>query len=156
MARYRFKEGSPISHFGVSAEDAGRTIEAIVARNGGQAKAEMVVEVARNVAHPLHSYFEWDDEVAGEAYRVMQARTLIRSVVIVAPLEPTKVIRAFVSVNPGEGYELIAAVMSDVDKRSKLLARALIELEQMQARYSDLCELAEVWKAAKKVKKKAA
>ncbi len=154
MAKYSFKEGSPISNFGVSAEDAGRTIEAIAARNGGQAKPEMLVDVARRVSHPLHHYFEWDDATAGEHYRVMQARALIRSVVIHVSNEPTRVIRAFVSVNPGKGYELIGDVMSDVDKRAKLLSRALIELDQMQARYSDLRELAKVWEAAARVKKK--
>ena len=154
MARFRFKEGSPIAKFGVSAEDAGRAIEAIAAQNGGQAKPELLVDVARNARHPLHTYFEWDDDVAGEHYRVIQARTLIRSIIIVPARGSNTVIRAFVSVDPGHGYELIADVMSDADKRAKLLARALAELEQIQARYSDLKELAEVWRAAEKVKRK--
>lgn len=42
-----------------------------------------VVEAAKPEDHPLHGQFEWDDSVAGPAYRCMQAAQLIRSVKIV-------------------------------------------------------------------------
>ena len=41
---------------------------------------EDVVEAARDERHVLHGYFEWDDTVAGNLYRIEQARTLIREV----------------------------------------------------------------------------
>jgi hypothetical protein len=46
----------------------------------GELTPVMVVDVARDPQHPLHPRFEWDDTVAGEKYRVHQARQLIRSV----------------------------------------------------------------------------
>lgn len=39
-----------------------------------------VVNAARDPDSPLHSHFEWNDSDAAEKYRLMQARTLIRSV----------------------------------------------------------------------------
>ena len=44
---------------------------------------DAVVADAEDEASPLHSYFEWDDSVAGMKYRIEQARTLIRSVRVV-------------------------------------------------------------------------
>lgn len=41
-----------------------------------------VVDVAKAEDHPLHPMFEWDDTVAGPAYRNIQATELIRSVTI--------------------------------------------------------------------------
>ena len=41
---------------------------------------EVVVQVASDPDHPLHCNFEWDDSVAGHAWRIEQARRLIRSV----------------------------------------------------------------------------
>jgi hypothetical protein len=43
----------------------------------GKLQARAVVATARNPKHYLHSYFEWDNNVCGEAYREDQARTLI-------------------------------------------------------------------------------
>lgn len=47
-----------------------------------QLTPDIVVEVASDPEHPLHDRFEWDDEVAGDAYRRVQASRLIRSVKI--------------------------------------------------------------------------
>jgi len=43
----------------------------------------VVVEEASDPASPLHSAFEWDDEKAGHAHRLLQARQLIKTVKIV-------------------------------------------------------------------------
>lgn len=47
--------------------------------NGGKITPEALVAAARSEDSPLHSYFEWDNDVAAEKYRMMQARTLLRS-----------------------------------------------------------------------------
>lgn len=39
-----------------------------------------VVEVARSEDHPLHDYFDWDDDSAAARFREVQAAMLIRSV----------------------------------------------------------------------------
>lgn len=58
----------------------------------------LVVEVASNPSHPLHDRFEWDDEKAGDKYRLHQARQLIRSVKI----------RVIDEEDPGKNYEVRA------------------------------------------------
>jgi hypothetical protein len=57
-------------------------IEALIALENdyGQLTPEVVVEAAADPASPLHKSFEWNDETAAAAYRIEQARALIRSV----------------------------------------------------------------------------
>lgn len=42
--------------------------------------SENIVKVAKNPASPLHKYFEWDDSIAAQKYRLSQARTLVLSI----------------------------------------------------------------------------
>lgn len=56
-----------------------RAVLGAVEREHGVLLAEEVREVARDPDSPLHRHFEWDDAVASEAYRLEQARHLIRS-----------------------------------------------------------------------------
>lgn len=46
-------------------------------------RASVVVKEATPVRSPLHKEFEWDDKTAGHAYRLYQARSLIRSTPVV-------------------------------------------------------------------------
>ena len=46
----------------------------------GKLSARGVVDLAKSPKHPLHTHFEWDNEKAGDAHRISQARALIRSV----------------------------------------------------------------------------
>ena len=48
----------------------------------GALSPEVVVTAARSGADPLHPYFQWDDIVAAENYRKMQARNLLGSIVV--------------------------------------------------------------------------
>jgi hypothetical protein len=44
-----------------------------------------VVEVAKSPNHPLHRYFEWDNEKAAQAYRISQACEVIESLTETIP-----------------------------------------------------------------------
>jgi hypothetical protein len=46
----------------------------------GRVTPDAVVEAARDPEHPWHDRFDWNDETAGNRWRLAQARTLIRSV----------------------------------------------------------------------------
>lgn len=48
----------------------------------GRLTPALVVEEASNPRHELHGRFEWDDSVAGDAWRKEQARQLIKSVYV--------------------------------------------------------------------------
>lgn len=48
--------------------------------NEGKLIPQSVVDAARDPENPMHAVFEWDDAVAGEKWRLEQARTMIRDV----------------------------------------------------------------------------
>lgn len=61
-------------------EAAREALDAIAeSDDDGLLHAQAVVEAARAASSPLHGYFTWDDDEAAEAYRLGQARQLIRS-----------------------------------------------------------------------------
>ena len=49
--------------------------------------AEEVINKAQNKKSSLHDLFEWDDSIAGEKYRLQQARVLINEVKIIVNTE---------------------------------------------------------------------
>lgn len=54
-----------------------------IANEDGSLTPEMVVQAARDESSPLHDYFQWDSKIAAHAWRLEQARSLIRSVHVV-------------------------------------------------------------------------
>jgi hypothetical protein len=83
--------------FGVDPQAAGEELERIKHRDG-TIVPEAVVDEARPEDAVLHPAFEWEDPVAAEKYRVIQARTLIKKVRVICP-EPQEepVVRATVA-----------------------------------------------------------
>lgn len=61
-------------------EQVKEALEKIANENGGTLRPADVVNAARDPEHPLHERFQWDDAKAGEAHRLDQARSLIKSV----------------------------------------------------------------------------
>jgi hypothetical protein len=116
----------------------------------GKISASAAVEWARR--HPkshLHAALQWDDEIAGEAHRTWQVRSLIAIHIV-----DTEGARRFVSlsIDRGEGgYRQISDVMSRADLRKVMLDDALAELERMQKKYRHLQELETVWAARDRV-----
>jgi hypothetical protein len=122
-------------------------------RKHGTIKPEHVVEAAIDESHPLHSYFEWDNDAAAHKYRLQQAAYVIRHVEVQwsEPKGPRQVEatvrRGPAFVNPmrdGTGYEPLRQVLNDKEKRALLLNRALEDLVSVQDRYEQLAELAGV------------
>jgi hypothetical protein len=105
--------------------------------------------------HPesrLHASLQWDDAIAGEAYRVWQVRTLIAVHIVDA-----EGARRFVSLSIDRaegGYRQISDVMRSRDMRAVMLSDALAELERVQRKYRHLQELDVVWAARDKVSRR--
>lgn len=136
-------------------------LEAIRRRNGGILKAEDVVEFARVDTTALHSEFEWDDSKASAAYRLVQARKVIRVTVqmLPSPHATDEPIRAYVSVLsdrvlPGGGYRSFSEVMSDDDFREELINDALGEVKRWRRKYDRLRELSPIFRAIDRVEQK--
>jgi hypothetical protein len=111
-----------------------------------------VVDRARPEQSVLHPFFEWDDGVAGEAYRREQARSLIRCVYVeVKPKGATEtiLIPKYVSIstdrtNADGGYRSMQFVLSDKKLKEQMLEDALHELIRFREKYAKLKELAGV------------
>lgn len=74
---YKFRLNGIMKH--IDAEEAVRELEWIK-DNFGAITPDIVVEVASNKASPLHNYFEWDNRIASEKWRLQQARVLINNI----------------------------------------------------------------------------
>lgn len=136
--------------YSVSADVAGRVMEDL--ENGPGLTAKNLVDVSRPEDAPLHSVFEWDDSTAAELYRENQARRLIASIEIVredAPEVEEKpvMIRAFhaLRTEETEGYEHIQHIMSDEEKRNRLLELAKRDMNIFREKYKELKELSKVF-----------
>ncbi len=87
------------SYSGVSQDVAEAVIEAYHENPEGDLPRQ-VLEKARQGDPRLRGYFEWDDSVAAEEYRLVQARQIVRRVkvsVIPAPDAKPVLVRALIS-----------------------------------------------------------
>lgn len=116
----------------------------------GQLTPALVVDEARDPAHPLHNRFEWDDSKAGEAWRRSQAQELIRSVKVVyreaTETERGKSVRAFHAIRRENGhvYEPVEKVVEDPFTKKLLLADMEREWKALHRRYQEFQEFAEM------------
>lgn len=111
-----------------------------------------VVEAARPDSHPLHGQFEWDDTIAGAAYRCAQAAQLIRSVKIVLTTETETdsiedhKVRAWLPARYAGGEDaeagsyLPTAAVELPERREFTLRQMRREAEAFRRRYSHLQE----------------
>lgn len=134
-------------------------LKRIAEENDGLLTAEAVVAEAEDKDSPLHECFTWDDSAAAHQYRLYEARQLIRVCVEVLPAAPDTPVEVFVSLpqdrkNEGGGYRFMQTVLSDADMRKQLLESAHEEMELFEKKYQTLSELAEVFSAIRKCKRK--
>jgi hypothetical protein len=124
----------------------GEALEKISAKAAGHLVPSAVVDAARDRKNPLHKHFEWDNATAAEAYRLDQARCLIRCIHVQSDETESGYARAFLSIREKDGvsYRNIADVMSSADLQQRVLAQAEKDLLSFEARYQtlqDVCEL---------------
>lgn len=143
---YQWKEGS---HTRLEAQIVGEELERIRIRQNGRIISEDVLREARDEASPLHPAFEWNDAHAAEAYRLEQARYLIRSidVVVERPNEEPASVRAFVSVerDSDRAYTSTAHALADDDLRRQVIGQAWRELEAWRKRHAELIEFGKLF-----------
>jgi hypothetical protein len=113
----------------------------------------LLVDAARPESSPLHGLFLWDDAVAAERHRLLQAKGIIRSVRVTFH-ELAKTGPAFlnvVRVVPGEGekrgYVRTEVALANKTMRDRVVQDALTQLKAWQKRYRMISELAKVIEA---------
>lgn len=106
----------------------------------------ILVNEARPTNHPLHTRFEWDDRVAGEAHRRQQARMLIATVVRYYPRTKGRdgSVREFHSIR-GEAtglssYEPIDDIIADPVSTEILLRMMRQDWLTLKRRYDHFAE----------------
>lgn len=125
----------------------------------GKLQPSDVVSAARKESSPLHKWFTWDDDEAAEAWRLHEARNLIR-VYAVRELEKEEpdLQRVHVSLRSDRkdgGYRVLADVLDDEELRGQMLADALEDLRYFRRKYQRLKELDPVFVAAASVEETA-
>lgn len=118
--------------------------------NGGELTPDAVVETATPERSPLHTYFEWNNGVAGHKYRLLQAQELIRSVRIVysETRSGPKTIREYTSTyEAGESkpgvYKRTEEVVRDDISYTTLVRQMEREIASLKRRYGHLVEFAQ-------------
>jgi hypothetical protein len=118
-------------------------IEAVVSLQSKKGKLEpdQVIEEAVAEESPAHYYFEWDNEIAGPAYRLSQARELISRIKFIVeqpnnaePLECYRFTRdvevkgneqGYINVNFIKPKNVNTTLIAELDRSSAYLMRAL-------------------------------
>jgi len=101
-------------------------IKRMAKRRRGKITPQQVLDAARDEDSPLHPFFEWDDDEAAEKWRLMQARTLIKSVKVEIQTTTTKIKAVAFVRDPSKdsddsGYVSVKSVKSDKDAQREIL-----------------------------------
>lgn len=130
--------------FPVSADTAKQEFDRIYEKHGEISK-RLIVEENRAIGSPLHSCFEWRDDIAAEKYRQEQAGSMIRCLVTTVVQDGKKdpiIVRAVV--RTGKSYEPISVAIKSEEKTAILISDALREVEHFKRKYAAVKELKNV------------
>lgn len=130
--------------FKVDANEVGKELEKL----GDDLTPDNVLEVAKDESNVMHNMFEWDDTVAGQKYRLWQARNIISNirVNVISDDSEKRKIRAFVTTKKETVFEPIEKVVKNTDRYAILLNNAYRELNYIKYKYDTLAEIQELLK----------
>lgn len=97
--------------------------------SGGRLTPQAVLEEAESAESPLHGWFEWDDTVAAAAYRLDQARDLIRSVEVTLIVEDRPIDVAYFVRDPEKESDQQGYVTLDKLRKSPAHAKMHLQAE---------------------------
>lgn len=105
---------------------------------------EKVLERAKDENSELHKCFEWNNDVAAEKYRIIQAGNVVRMLYIEPKGEGTPPVRVL-SRTSDTVYQPTRIFLTNTTEYEDLLKRALSELESFRKKYETLSELEQVF-----------
>ena len=113
---------------------------------------EQVLEKAKNDENSeLHKCFEWNDGIAAEKYRLIQARKIIINLAYVPKEKTDEPVRCFQITREKSVYMPTKQFLVNNDEYQDLLKRAKVELESFKRRYATLSELESVFEAIENI-----
>ncbi len=121
--------------------------------SGGEISPAVVVEDAQDPQSPLHDEFEWNDTLAAQEYRLEQARYVLRAIETEWTYEEVDIkTRSYASIDADDTpYRETRKVLTNKELRQQWKAQALLELKRWRAKYAQISELNEIFKAVDKV-----
>jgi hypothetical protein len=111
---------------------------AIIKKKNGAVTPRNIVDHARDPENPLHRFFDWDNSVAGEKWRLEQAGGLLRRVQVYVTKDGVKQpMRVFVSTvkNDVRQYEETTEVLSNPVSARTFLDDMKRDLDGVVRRY---------------------
>lgn len=156
---YAWRDGARLQKGArVPAQAVGERLERLRAAGAGELTPEAVVADARHPGSPLHPLFKWDEAEAAHQYRLVQARALIRAVIVryrAAPGNGARSVVAFVNLKEGDRqyYTATAVALSDPERRAIVLRQAWEDFQALRKRYADLIEFAQLFAALDEIER---
>ena len=144
MNKYQFTKGlKEFDEDAITAQDAGDELARIHAECD-RLTPQVVVDESRPEDAPLHPAFEWDDSLAGERYRHIQAKDLIKTVEVIQPTnavpEPEP---AYVNVNKSaRRYEPLTEVVKSPQMFESAFLQACYRLRAAERAMEQLQQIA--------------
>lgn len=144
-----------VSSAGIAARDAYDEIERIREKHGGQVSPQDLVAESKGSDAVLHPYFEWSQRKAADEFRLLQARRLMRSLVVVYAERPDSPTRAYeISVKKDRKdpvsrtiYVTSESAMKSPEVRDRLITEAIRAMMEFKRRFQVLHELRDVMSA---------
>lgn len=109
-----------------------------------QITPKAILDFARDENSELHKCFEWDNDLAAEKYRTIQAGNVIRMLYVEPKSEDAPPVRVL-SRTSNTVYQPTRTFLTNQNEYEDLLKRALSELESFRLKYKTLSELEQVF-----------
>lgn len=105
-----------------------------------------VLEKAKDKNTELHKCFEWNNDIAGEKYRLVQANQIIGSISIVIneDTEQEKAIKKYVKIKVNEDksvFKSIVEVVENDEEYQQVIKKAETEFISYKNKYEELLDL---------------
>jgi len=133
---------------------ANKFIEGVKKKRGGITPQLLVIE-SKKIKSPLHDCFEWDDSKAAEGFRIVQAREILRFLVVVIEednQEESKTVRAYIAPSSigkedNTSYVTVGDVCEDEDLSAAYIRQLNRELIGIRNKIKNFKVFSEVVKA---------
>lgn len=134
MRKYSWQSVS----FNADAQKVGKELE-----NIEQLTNKNVLDYAENnIDSELHKCFEWDNNIASEKYRLIQATRIISSISFVVQEEPIKKQKVYYSIKTEDKdvrkFKNIKTILENDEEYLALCNKAKQELEKCKDNYNNL------------------
>lgn len=148
----QYKAGKGARYSDEEAQMIGETLEKFRKQNK-RLNSELVVKKASDPKSCLHKFFDWDDSLAAQQWRLQQARVLIRHLRVIVEIDGEQIERrafahVLVKIKDKEFPEKAYVPVSITDKKSEarvqVIQQAMNELDSWIEKYRHYEELTHV------------